>query len=289
MIITRTITALILLLVLLAGVLWVPNSIFALITLAIISVAGVEWAKLVNITNRFAAFSYGFSIFLIGFTFWYVMPSLPAEKYAQFSDTIMTIMLPFWFVLVPLTLFSSGWARFPLTMALSGFLVLLSSWLALVWLKEISLAWFFLPLLTVWISDITAFFVGRRFGRHKLAETISPKKSWEGAIAAIIIVSVLGTVSFMFFGDLLQSAQSIPLWQVPVAFSILTIMGIIGDLFESKLKRRANVKDSGTILPGHGGILDRIDALLPVLPIIAWLSYRVVSPASLSGLMSWLS
>jgi len=148
----------------------------------------------------------------------------------------------------------------------------------------------FVFLLVVWSGDVFAYYVGRAFGRHKLAETISPKKTWEGAIASTagaILVSVLlfhyihslGTLLIklhalasesLFFTDIRLYA---PGWQLAVAFGLLVnIAAQLGDLAESAFKRGADIKDSGTLLPGHGGILDRIDAMLFASPVL-WFFY----------------
>ena len=136
----------------------------------------------------------------------------------------------------------------------------------------------------VWIADIGAYFSGKAFGKRKLAPTISPGKSWEGAFGGGIAVLVLAALSVL-------SAPAVPLLRDTFAvhlqakagwagalgiLMVIVAASIVGDLFESQLKRRAGVKDSSTLLPGHGGVLDRIDALIPVLPLAAlidaWLS-----------------
>jgi phosphatidate cytidylyltransferase len=123
----------------------------------------------------------------------------------------------------------------------------------------------------VWFADIAAYFSGKAFGRHKLAPTISPGKTIEGAIGGVLAVLLIGTGAAqipVFSGSFFFQLYS----RMPVALFLailvlLVALSIIGDLLESHLKRQAGVKDSGTVLPGHGGILDRIDALLPVVPI----------------------
>jgi phosphatidate cytidylyltransferase len=112
---------------------------------------------------------------------------------------------------------------------------------------------------TVWVSDSAAYFVGRRFGRRKLAPSISPGKTWEGVGGALVAVG-LYALAWASLGA--QSAA----WLVPILLG-LAVVGIIGDLFESLIKRQAGVKDSGTLLPGHGGVLDRIDAPVAMLPL----------------------
>jgi predicted CDP-diglyceride synthetase/phosphatidate cytidylyltransferase len=111
------------------------------------------------------------------------------------------------------------------------------------------------------ISDTAAYFTGRAFGKRKLAYHISPGKTWEGVAGAVLAVVIYGVVWVFVFADGAYMVTLIPL------LIILTVLGIMGDLFESLIKRQAGVKDSGNILPGHGGILDRIDALTAALPV----------------------
>jgi len=121
------------------------------------------------------------------------------------------------------------------------------------------LAWALTVILVIWAADSVAFLAGRAFGRQKLAPAISPNKSWEGAIAGIVASMAVATVSFRAFG--LGGW-----WLGLVAGAVIGLTGQIGDLAESVLKRQAGVKDSGSIIPGHGGVLDRIDALLFAFP-----------------------
>lgn len=123
----------------------------------------------------------------------------------------------------------------------------------------------------VWIADIGAYFSGKAFGRHKLAPSISPGKSWEGAIGGGIAVLVLAAVSTEVpaLADTFATHVQIK-WNwtgFVLVMSLVVAASVAGDLFESQLKRRAGVKDSSNLLPGHGGVLDRIDALIPVLPL----------------------
>jgi phosphatidate cytidylyltransferase len=116
-----------------------------------------------------------------------------------------------------------------------------------------------------------AYFAGKAFGRHKLAPAISPGKTWEGAIGGWLAVLVVATVAILVhaFEPTLYSAllERLGAIRTLVALTILVAFSVVGDLFESMLKRQAGVKDSSGLLPGHGGVLDRIDALLPVLPL----------------------
>lgn len=123
----------------------------------------------------------------------------------------------------------------------------------------------------VWVADIGAYFAGKRFGRHKLAPSISPGKSWEGAIGGWLAVLALGSATALhpLLADTFSARLQIK-WGWAGMASVMTLLvaaSIVGDLFESQLKRRAGIKDSSSLLPGHGGVLDRIDALIPVIPM----------------------
>ncbi|MDM5177466.1 phosphatidate cytidylyltransferase [Massilia sp. DJPM01] len=127
----------------------------------------------------------------------------------------------------------------------------------------------------VWIADIGAYFSGKAFGKRKLAPSISPGKSWEGAIGGGIAVLLIASASILFGGPVLADTFAVALqaklgWAGALAvLAVIVAASVVGDLFESQLKRRAGVKDSSKLLPGHGGVLDRIDALIPVLPLAA--------------------
>ena len=131
----------------------------------------------------------------------------------------------------------------------------------------------------VWVADIGAYFAGRAFGRHKLAPEISPGKTWEGVAGGWLAVLVLAGISTQMplladsFSPALQARFGWPLWLV--LMSLLVAASVVGDLFESLMKRRAGVKDSSALLPGHGGVLDRIDALVPVMPLAFLITTRM--------------
>jgi phosphatidate cytidylyltransferase len=120
----------------------------------------------------------------------------------------------------------------------------------------------FWALALVWMCDIGAYAAGRAFGGPKLAPAISPNKTWAGLIGGVTLASL--------FGAAMHSALGLP-WRLTLATPVLAVLAQMGDLYESWLKRRAKVKDSGNILPGHGGVLDRLDGLVPVAPVAALL------------------
>lgn len=179
----------------------------------------------------------------------------------------------FWIIGAPLWMRRRWTLSFPeksaLLGVLVGMLVLLPAWLALIQLRQISWLALLAAMALVWLADSAAYFVGRAFGRNKLAPAISPGKTWEGAIGAGLAVAVCGVA---LAGYLPARIAANPALLVLLLFG-LTAISIAGDLFESMLKRQAGLKDSSSILPGHGGILDRIDSLTSTLPIVAliWL------------------
>jgi phosphatidate cytidylyltransferase len=160
-------------------------------------------------------------------------------------------------------LFGLIWIAYPLTLV------------PLLWKQEDGLALVLLLMLAVWSGDVAALYVGRAFGRHKLAPRLSPGKTWEGSTASIL-ASLAAAGLLIVISDRLSARGNTlihiaePVWQTLLLAAILNIAAQLGDLLESAVKRGAGVKDSGTMLPGHGGILDRIDALLLAAPVL-WL------------------
>jgi phosphatidate cytidylyltransferase len=171
----------------------------------------------------------------------------------------------------------AAWPRLPVALRLAvGLLLLCTAWLALVHAKTIGVNFILSTFCLVWAADIAAYFGGRALGRRKLAPAISPGKSWEGVwsgMAGALLVAVVWTLiepslvgaeSKSLFATL---AARLGLAGAALAIVVLVAMSVVGDLFESLVKRSAGAKDSSGLLPGHGGVLDRIDALLPALPI----------------------
>lgn len=272
---TRILTAICLLAGLLAALFFLDVRAFSLLMLGVMTLGAYEWAKLVGLKTPVSISAYTAAIAAIGFVLWYFMPSLQPEIRLRFFRAMFTIMLPFWFLIVPMKLIGSTLGRFPRTTFLSGPLVLLSAWLAMTWLRDLGPYWLLTPFVIAWTADSSAYFVGRRYGKHPLAPTISPAKTREGALGAFAGVLVIGILTMAFLPLPLPLKAPNPFMAL-IALALLTIVSILGDLFESLLKRRAGIKDSGAILPGHGGVLDRIDALLAVLPVFAWISIQMV-------------
>jgi phosphatidate cytidylyltransferase len=146
-----------------------------------------------------------------------------------------------------------------------GVVYVFGTWRTAIPLRAHSSYWLLFALALNWVGDSAAYYVGRKLGRHKLAPRISPGKSWEGAIASVAASIVFAVIY------LTRLIPSVEIWQAVLLGGVGNIAGQIGDLAESALKRGAGVKDSGTMLPGHGGWLDRVDGILFALPVICWL------------------
>ncbi|WP_029934548.1 phosphatidate cytidylyltransferase [Thiomicrospira pelophila] len=152
-----------------------------------------------------------------------------------------------------------------LFVGLVGLLFLVSFAWSLIWLRDAYSAWVVLfSMAMIWVMDSGAYFAGRRFGRHKLAPHVSPGKTWEGVLGGVVLV---GLVSVLVWFEWAQAFYTPGLVVFVVLSSLIAALSVYGDLFESLLKRQVNIKDSGKILPGHGGVLDRIDSLLLALPL----------------------
>jgi len=166
------------------------------------------------------------------------------------------------------------------SLALTFSFAVFAAFFALVVLYQHSPLYLLSVMALVWIADIGAYFAGKAFGKRKLAPTISPGKSWEGAIGGAIAVLLIAALSIAAAGSAawLQDTFAYRLqarygWALALpALLLMVAASVIGDLFESQLKRRAGMKDSSNLLPGHGGVLDRVDALIPVLPMAALIS-----------------
>jgi phosphatidate cytidylyltransferase len=268
---TRILTALVLAPLVLAALFLLPPRGFGVAVLAVTLVAAREWSQLATFhapTRRlFVAGILAAGIALL---------TLPAFGFDRgWPDAVVItgcgLSGLFWVLLAP------AWVtrRWPTSahsaMVVVGWVVLLGGWMALVELQSRS-PWLVLAAMAiVWIADTAAYFSGRAFGRRKLAPEISPGKTWEGVYGALAAVAVyaLALVPFARQAGFSReiSVAAVAAWVVLAL--VLAVLAVGGDLFESLLKRHAGVKDSGSLLPGHGGILDRIDALLPALPLAA--------------------
>lgn len=276
----RVITALILLAILLPALFYTGSTVpFAVLMLLFMAAGAWEWGRL----NGFAqAGSIGLGAlcsFLCAASWW-------AGWLDQSLSTVWLIAGSLWVLGGVLLLRAgvAGWPHIPGAVRLiGGVLALWLAWMAVVQARNIGINFLLSVLVLVWVADIFAYFAGRTFGlkftKNKLAPSISPGKSWEGVWGGMVGVVVLALVwswADRHYGSNVSSfytvLQSRGTWFLLLAAVFMAAMSVVGDLVESLIKRSVGVKDSSGLLPGHGGVLDRIDALLPTLPLAMMLS-----------------
>ena len=273
MLLQRVITAVVLLALLLPALFAPVSWPFAVLSLVLIAAAGWEWARL-NGVAPIAAIGPGLLLALAGA--W----ALHTGAGGRVSATVWWGVGGAWLAFGALALRAgpAGWPRWPAPLRLFvGLVVLWFAWMALAQARAISVNFVLSALCVVWVADIGAYFAGRQFGRRKLAPSISPGKTWEGVAGGMIGVFVLAVVWLALVdaswpvdgSSLFAHVRARAGWAgLMLACAVLAGMSVMGDLFESLVKRAAGAKDSSRLLPGHGGVLDRIDALLPVLPAV---------------------
>lgn len=267
---TRVITAVVLLLVLLAVLAYGGALGWNIFVLVVLLGAFWEWARLGQFGAR-KSILYAISGGAICFT-GAQFPSLQSDGFP-----LLALASVFWIALAPWCLrhVSLGVLANRFLYGAVGFVLIAAAGLALVITKTYGIVFLLSTIAICFAADIFAYFFGKAFGKRKLAPRISPGKSWEGAIGGAFSVLILSWAVVVLSGHFPVLENT---WQImaferwhPVVFSfwllVLSAYSVVGDLFESMLKRRAGMKDSSQLLPGHGGILDRIDAQLPVLPL----------------------
>lgn len=259
-----------------AFVIWMiffqPTSVFFYFVLFIVLISGYEWAKLSAVKNVFLR-----SVFAIVITAVAWLIAEYANNYVLWPVYMACI---WWFVIT--FYLKSAQPKAPAEnlkadKLLIAFIVLPAAALAMreVHSLEQGADWLFYALSLVWVADIGAYFSGKKFGKHKLAPLISPGKTIEGLIGAVVATSLYTVLASYYFALNIEQALLLVILSI-----ILTLISVSGDLYFSFLKREAGLKDSGNILPGHGGMLDRIDSVLAAMPVFVlvfnWLFYSRV-------------
>lgn len=260
----RIITALILVTLFLVAVFALPTLGWMALVTAIVWQGAAEWARLAKMAGVHVVVYSILSVLLLLAMLWLDVGIEVGHLSPHLVWYVASVVL--WVLVVPLW-FKGGWhPQSPLLMGLIGWVVLLPTGLAMIDLHTAGPWWLLGTMAVVWLADIAAYFSGRKFGKHKLAPSISPGKTWEGVMGAIVAVSVyvlmVGWTTGLLKSSLMAAGILFMAW-------CWVGLSVIGDLFESAVKRQAGVKDSGTMLPGHGGLLDRIDALTSTLPLAA--------------------
>lgn len=260
---TRIVTALIAAPLAVAAIYLLPAMWFALAYGLVAALGAYEWGGLIGLRRVSARLAYVALFMLAAAVTWLVDGGFTLAAWVGAAVWVVAAGLVLKY---PAT---ASVVREPVSNGILGLVILWSAWSAVVEVRgepgTEGANWVMWILLVVWSADVGAYFAGRRFGRRKLAPAVSPGKTWEGALGGML-------VSLLLCGGGLMVIGYSSWWLLAVAG--LVVVSIFGDLFESVIKRVRGVKDSSNLLPGHGGILDRIDSLLAVLPVFALILAR---------------
>ena len=252
----RVLTAAVLVPVFLWVILAAPSVVFFIVLAAVASLCFFEYS---NIAAQHLGDAPGFARNPIGYGAGLVMLVLPGQEITFLCLLALIVMIQ-----------SLRATSLKQSLPMSSFIVLgvvytYGAWRCAAGLRAISPWWLLFALAINWVGDTFAYYFGRMLGRHKLAPAVSPGKSWEGTIASLLGTIVLGILYLNYF------LPNVGLWQAAALCCAGNLAGQLGDLCESAFKRGAGVKDSGNLLPGHGGWLDRVDSSLFSLPVVYWM------------------
>lgn len=278
----RIVTAVVLLAILLPALFYPSPVPFAAVTLVLIGAAAWEWGRLNGLRHAGALFIALLCLALCGISWESGLIDRPLRMLWSIAGAAW-VLAGAWLLRGGV----AGWPTVPrLVRMILGVLALWLAWLAVAQARSIGINFLLSVLVLVWVADISAYFAGRAFGlkftRGKLAPAISPGKSWEGVWGGMLGVVVLAACWVAVDVKLAAQVPSLYTrlaaqgwWLLLIGVAFLAAMSVVGDLVESLIKRSAGVKDSSGLLPGHGGVLDRIDALLPTLPLAMMLNSLV--------------
>lgn len=257
MLTARLATAVVLLAACTTALFVLPNKWWAVALLPVLLAASREWSVLAGLT-RTARWAFAVIVLVSALLLWL------ARDGRHVDVVVYGMSCTFWVLLAPAWLAWRWQVRAPFALGIAGWIVLVPTWLALAQL-QVDPARLLALFGIVWLADTAAYLIGRAWGRRKLAPTISPGKTWEGVAGAGVAVAV-------YYVALSSITPDWPWWNGlsgVALFAGVALMSVVGDLFESWIKRQAGAKDSGTLLPGHGGILDRVDSLTSSMPFAA--------------------
>jgi len=264
----RIITALILLPIALCGFFLLEGASFALFIGLVVTLGAWEWARLAGFPAQSARVAYAVAVAAMLFIM-HLVPGI--APWVLGAAVLWWATATFLVLTYPKT--THHWAN-AATKLMIGLLILLPAWQGLIWIKQGPLGnWQIMAVMVlVWGADVGAYFSGKAFGKRKLAPKVSPGKSWEGVygglILSLVITTVVGFVRDWTVAQLLMGL---------FGAAVIVFVSVVGDLTESMFKRQSGIKDSSNLLPGHGGVLDRIDSLTAAIPIFAVLLWMAAS------------
>lgn len=284
----RVITAIVLLLGLIAATTQSTPFIFSILMLPVVLIAAWEWCALIGMENKSAKFTYVATITVTLLTLYFLLGVSPSAESIDLLWVWIVLGMGLLFWLVASILISgypenkANWSD-QSKIACMGLFALTPAWVGVVQLKYMMPSGLLILAVVVLVAavDVGAYFAGINFGKRKLAPRLSPNKTWEGVWGGLVVCILINTL----IAGMLREYYEVPnFWQfilLATSTILITFFSIIGDLLESMLKRNRGVKDSGSILPGHGGLLDRVDGLLAAIPVFVFIAYLVQSNQAL--------
>lgn len=268
MLLTRFLSILVLLPLVVSAIIFMPTNIIALVSLIFFIPCAIEWSKLIVCKKNILQVFFAFMIVMIGFCCWF----FKVKTYY-----LILISLIWWFIALSTIFFypkgKSIWKFIPVSF-LVGCITIIPAWFAILYLhgnKSFGPKWLLYFCFIVWSADIGAYLFGKKWGKHRIAPNLSPGKTIEGVVGAFISV-LLVTIIFKLILKVFFEVEYMKYswFSIIIASLITTVFAIIGDLSESMFKRIRGIKDSGNLIPGHGGALDRLDSILAAAPVFVF-------------------
>lgn len=279
---TRLITGVVLAILFLLAVASPSSLVFYCFCGLALVIAGWEWSGLAGISGVISKIALTLFVLAMLLAIFLSIPSMDRSLISSESLIInglyiVIFLWPLFLILVIAYPRSQRvWNNRPFKIAI-GALVFVQAWVAVIWTREQEFYGHLMiyAIALVALSDIGAYFAGKKFGQIKLAANVSPGKSWEGVFGGVLVALLFATIVHIIFGETVFNGLSL-LLMLLIAL-VVSLVSVLGDLSISMLKRAAGIKDTGNILPGHGGVLDRIDGMLAALPVFAFLMHLVKS------------
>ncbi|MWN31755.1 MULTISPECIES: phosphatidate cytidylyltransferase [unclassified Gilliamella] len=277
MLIHRILAAIVLIPLVIAVLFFVPLSVFSLAIILVCGLAAWEWAQFLHISNKYLRFIFAILIVIL-LSILYLIPNSCELKIRLFT-IILSLSIMWWLIALCLVLTypdtTKYWCNSIIIKLLFAFFTLVPFFISMIELRSINYnsnsytgaIWLLYVFVLVWATDTGAYFVGRTFGKRKLAAKVSPGKTIEGLIGGVSVAIIISLIIYLF--NVFDIAFSVFF----ISSLLAILVSVLGDLTESMFKREAGIKDSGHLIPGHGGILDRIDSLTAAVPVFTALSF----------------
>ncbi|OUR62424.1 phosphatidate cytidylyltransferase [Bermanella sp. 47_1433_sub80_T6] len=263
----RILTGLVLAPIMIGGIFYLPMMQFMVFIGVITALGAWEWANLSGIQNKLGRVAYTAVISIVLYGLWY----FDLDQ----NSNLLYVAFAWWlsaFVLVRThPKFKAIWSG-TVPRLLMGLIILLPMWMGFVQIKSYPNSGYLIifVMFIVWGADVGAYFAGRTFGKHKLAPNVSPGKTWEGVYGGIVTTTLVAFIAGLMLQDTIHMDLTIKQWSLLFAATfVVTAVSVVGDLVESMMKRHRGIKDSSNLLPGHGGVMDRIDSMTAALPVFA--------------------